>query len=78
MHNATVFKQVVAQVVEHAPNAIVIVASNPVDIMTDVVCRLSALPAGRVFGTGTMGSEGVDVSNDFITQTPSGNYRGRR
>jgi len=52
--NATVFKQVVVQVVEHAPNAILIVASNPVDIMTDIVCRLSALPAGRVFGTGTI------------------------
>ena len=52
--NASVFKQVVVQVVEHAPNAILIVASNPVDIMTDIVCRLSALPAGRVFGTGTI------------------------
>ena len=52
--NATVFKQVVVQVIEHASNAILIVASNPVDIMTDVVCRLSALPAGRVFGTGTI------------------------
>ena len=52
--NATVFKQVVVQVVEHAPNAILIVATNPVDIMTDVTCRLSALPAGRVFGTGTI------------------------
>ena len=52
--NATVFKQVVVQVVEHAPKAILIVATNPVDIMTDVTCRLSALPAGRVFGTGTI------------------------
>ena len=52
--NASVFKQVVVQVVEHAPNAILIVASNPVDIMTDIVCRLSAFPAGRVCGTGTI------------------------
>ena len=48
------FKQVVVQVVEHAPKAILIVATNPVDIMTDVTCRLAALPAGRVFGTGTI------------------------
>ena len=32
-------------------DAILIVATNPVDIMTDVTCRLAALPAGRVFGT---------------------------
>jgi len=52
--NAAVFKQVVVRIVEHAPNAILIVASNPVDIMTDIVRRLSALPAGRVLGTGTI------------------------
>jgi L-lactate dehydrogenase len=48
--NASVFKQVVVQVVEHAPNAILIVASNPVDIMTDIVCRLSALPHRTAIG----------------------------
>ncbi len=52
--NVAIFQQVVAQVVEHAPHAVLIVASNPVDIMTDVVCRLSALPAGQVLGTGTI------------------------
>lgn len=52
--NAAVFKQVVGQVVRYAPDAILVVASNPVDIMTEVVTRLAQLPAGRVFGTGTI------------------------
>lgn len=52
--NAAVFKQVVGRVVEHASDAVLVVTSNPVDIMTEVVCRISSLPAGRVFGTGTI------------------------
>ena len=52
--NATVFSTVVQQVVAHAPEAILIVATNPVDIMTGIVSELSGFPAGRVFGTGTV------------------------
>lgn len=52
--NAIVFKQVVGQVIRYAPDAILVVASNPVDIMTEIVTRLAPLPAGRVIGTGTI------------------------
>jgi len=52
--NAAVFKQVIGQVMNHAPAAILVVASNPVDVMTEVVCRLAQLPPGRVVGTGTI------------------------
>ena len=52
--NAEIFRHVIAQVVANAPEAILIVVSNPVDILTDLVCRISGLPAGRVFGTGTV------------------------
>lgn len=52
--NSQVFSQVIARVMEHAPEALLVVATNPVDIMTTVACRLSGLPAGRVFGTGTI------------------------
>jgi L-lactate dehydrogenase len=52
--NAAIFQQVVGKVVAHAPDAILLVVSNPVDVLTGLVCRLSGLPAGRVFGTGTM------------------------
>ena len=52
--NTAVFKEVVGRVVESAPEAVLIVTSNPVDIMTAVVVRTSGLPAGRVLGTGTI------------------------
>jgi len=52
--NAEIFRQVVAKVVAHAPEAILIVVANPVDILTNLVCQISGLPTGRVFGTGTV------------------------
>jgi L-lactate dehydrogenase len=52
--NLVLFRELVPPVVEQAPEAILIVVSNPVDILTEFVCRTSGLPRGRVFGTGTM------------------------
>ncbi|PYF07422.1 malate dehydrogenase (NAD) [Rhodobacter viridis] len=52
--NAEVFSEVIARVRQHAPDALLIVASNPVDIMTEVAQRASGLPPERVIGTGTL------------------------
>ena len=52
--NASVFQQVIPQVTGHAPEAVLLVASNPVDVMTDVVTRIAHLPPGRVVGSGTI------------------------
>jgi len=52
--NAAVFRQVIPQVTQAAPDALLIVASNPVDVITDMVTRIGDLPPGRVIGTGTM------------------------
>jgi L-lactate dehydrogenase len=52
--NARIMKDIVAGVVRHAPDAILVIATNPVDVMTLVATRLAGLPPGRVFGTGTM------------------------
>ncbi|MBU2962534.1 L-lactate dehydrogenase [Citreicella sp. C3M06] len=52
--NADVFAQVISGVRKAAPDAILLVASNPVDIMTDVALRISGLPAARVIGSGTI------------------------
>jgi L-lactate dehydrogenase len=54
--NAAVFREVVPEVLKHAPEAVVIVASNPVDVMTHLAARFAAevgVPMGRVFGSGT-------------------------
>ncbi len=48
---------VVPDVFRHAPDAILLVATNPVDVMTSVAERCAnevGVPSGRVFGTGTM------------------------
>ncbi|KAM8973635.1 L-lactate dehydrogenase B chain-like [Pelodytes ibericus] len=51
--NVNVFKFVVPQVVKYSPNAIIIVVSNPVDILTYVTWKLSGLPKERIIGSGT-------------------------
>lgn len=54
--NAAVFAEVVPQVVKYAPQAVLVVATNPVDVMTHIAARYAAscgFPAGRVLGSGT-------------------------
>lgn len=51
--NASIFKSVVPQVVEVAPEAVIVVATNPVDIMTEVTRVLHPNPE-LVLGTGTL------------------------
>ncbi|MBQ2885259.1 MAG: NAD(P)-binding domain-containing protein, partial [Alphaproteobacteria bacterium] len=52
--NVTIFKNIIPQIAKHAPNSILIIATNPVDIMTEVALKLSNFPKNRVFGTGTV------------------------
>jgi L-lactate dehydrogenase len=75
--NAGIVTSVVADVLRHAPGALLLIATNPVDVMTSVAERCAAeagLPAGHVLGTGTMldtarfrqvvaATIGVDVSH---------------
>jgi L-lactate dehydrogenase len=52
--NARVFEAVVPAVLRQAPDAVLLVATNPVDIMTQVAARLAGGPPGRVLGSGTI------------------------
>lgn len=52
--NVEVFRQIVAELDRHAPDAVVLVATNPVDVLTLAFQRLSGRPAHRVIGTGTV------------------------
>lgn len=52
--NAAIFSSIVSQIVEFSPESIILVASNPVDIMTAYTLKLSGLPKNRVFGSGTI------------------------
>jgi len=52
--NVEVFSEIIKQLDHHNPEAVLIIASNPVDIMT-CFCQLhSRRPNARVIGTGTM------------------------
>jgi len=51
--NLAVFRDVVPRIVAAAPAAIIVIATNPVDILTQVAAELAGLPAGRVIGSGT-------------------------
>ena len=51
--NAAVMREVVPPVAAAASDAVLVVASNPVDVMTDLTARLARRPAGHVFGSGT-------------------------
>jgi L-lactate dehydrogenase len=52
--NAAVFGAIIPQVLRAAPETILLIATNPVDIMTQIAIRLAGLPPGRVFGSGTI------------------------
>lgn len=54
--NAEVFREVVPAVLARAPEAALVVATNPVDVMTHLAARFAGKSGGqpgRVFGTGT-------------------------
>jgi L-lactate dehydrogenase len=54
--NARVFKQVIPRILEYAPGAILLIATNPVDVMTHIAARYAGefgVPSSQVIGTGT-------------------------
>jgi malate dehydrogenase len=52
--NAKIVRSVVEQVVKHAPDAVLIVVSNPLDEMTALAAKVSQFPAHRVIGQAGM------------------------
>jgi L-lactate dehydrogenase len=52
--NALVFQAVLGEVLPVAPDAILLIASNPVDIMTQITTRISGIAPQRVIGSGTI------------------------
>ena len=52
--NIEIYKQMVPEIVKYNPDAILLVVSNPVDILSYVTYKLSGFPKERVFGSGTV------------------------
>ena len=54
--NAHVFKQVIPSILKYAPQTILLIATNPVDVMTHIAAHYArevGVPSSRVIGTGT-------------------------
>lgn len=51
--NTDILKHIIPKLVANSPNTILLMVSNPVDIMTYVAWKLSGLPKNRVIGSGT-------------------------
>ncbi|CAN0908529.1 L-lactate dehydrogenase A [Linum grandiflorum] len=51
--NVGIFKMIIPSLAEHSPDAILLIVSNPVDVLTYVAWKLSGFPSNRVIGSGT-------------------------
>ncbi len=56
--NAAVFQDIIPQILRHAPETILLIATNPVDVMTHMAAQIAhdtcGLPAHKVIGSGTI------------------------
>ncbi|XP_047632121.1 L-lactate dehydrogenase C chain isoform X6 [Phacochoerus africanus] len=50
--NVNIMKSIIPTIVQHSPDCKMLIVSNPVDVLTYVVWKLSGLPATRVIGSG--------------------------
>lgn len=52
--NVNILKSITPEIVKVAPDALYIIVSNPVDIMTYVFTKISGLPENQIIGSGTI------------------------
>ena len=52
--NVEIYKKIIPQITKYNKEAIILVVSNPVDILTYCTIKLSGYPANRVLGSGTV------------------------
>ena len=52
--NVEIFKSIIPEIAKQDFKGILLIVANPVDILTYVAAKLSKLPQGRVFGSGTV------------------------
>ncbi|MDP4145970.1 MAG: L-lactate dehydrogenase [Bacillota bacterium] len=52
--NYKIFSSIVPNIVKYSPNSILLVVSNPVDVLSYITFKLSGFPKERVIGSGTV------------------------
>ncbi|BDC34424.1 L-lactate dehydrogenase [Candidatus Dependentiae bacterium Noda2021] len=53
-HNAAIIKNIMGSITPLLPHAIIIIVTNPVDILTHYVRSLANIPSHHIIGTGTL------------------------
>lgn len=51
--NLAIIEEVIPKIVANAPDAVILIVTNPVDILTYRAYQIAGLPKGRIFGSGT-------------------------
>ena len=52
--NINMLKSIIPDITRYAPDAVYLIVSNPVDILTYAFCKCSGLPEERIIGSGTI------------------------
>lgn len=52
--NTVIMKEIIKNIMEYYNQGVILVVSNPVDIMTYMISKWSGLPVGKVIGSGTV------------------------
>jgi L-lactate dehydrogenase len=52
--NAAIFQKILPRIMKHNPDSLLLITTNPVDILTYVAGKVSGLPPRRVIGSGTV------------------------
>ncbi|TET53204.1 MAG: L-lactate dehydrogenase, partial [Anaerolineales bacterium] len=52
--NGAIFRDIIPRITEHNQSAILLIATNPVDVLSYVAWKASGFPAQRVIGSGTV------------------------
>jgi L-lactate dehydrogenase len=54
VRNGEIWRRIIPEIVRQNPHGILLIATNPVDVLTYAALKLSGLPANRVVGSGTV------------------------
>lgn len=52
--NIKIFKQLIKNIITYAADSLIVIATNPVDLLTSYTIKESGLPTGRIIGSGTI------------------------
>lgn len=51
--NCAIIEGIIPEILKYAPDAVILIVSNPVDVLTYRAYQVAGLPKGRIFGSGT-------------------------